>query len=154
MKLDPGATAPDWTLPTADGGTLSLSDLRGQKIIFYAYPAAMTPGCTTQACDFRDSLASLGKVGYQVVGISPDSPAKLAKFVERDSITFPLVSDQSKDVLTTYGAYGEKQLYGKTVTGVIRSTFVIDEAGKIERALYNVKATGHVAKLRRDLGID
>ncbi|HEU0238378.1 MAG TPA: thioredoxin-dependent thiol peroxidase [Micromonosporaceae bacterium] len=154
MKLEPGATAPDWTLPTADGGTLSLSDLRGQKIIFYAYPAAMTPGCTTQACDFRDSLASLGKVGYQVVGISPDSPAKLAKFVERDSITFPLVSDQSKDVLTTYGAYGEKQLYGKTVTGVIRSTFVIDEAGKIERALYNVKATGHVAKLRRDLGID
>src|SRR5215475_8302097 len=154
MKLEPGDTAPDWKLPTADGGTLSLSDLRGQKIVFYAYPAAMTPGCTTQACDFRDSLASLQGKGYRVVGISPDKPAKLAKFVERDAITFPLVSDADKSVLTAYGAYGEKQLYGKTVTGVIRSTFVIDEKGKIERAMYGVKATGHVAKLRRDLGID
>src|SRR5215475_13105223 len=118
------------------------------------YPAAMTPGCTTQACDFRDSLASLQGKGYRVVGMSPDKPAKLAKFVERDAITFPLVSDADKSVLTAYGAYGEKQLYGKTVTGVIRSTFVIDEKGKIERAMYGVKATGHVAKLRRDLGID
>jgi thioredoxin-dependent peroxiredoxin len=154
MKLEPGAKAPDWNLPTADGSTLSLSDLRGQKIIFYAYPAALTPGCTTQACDFRDSLASLQGKGYRVVGISPDKPAKLAKFVERDAITFPLVSDQDKSVLTAYGAYGEKQLYGKTVTGVIRSTFVIDEQGVITHAFYNVKATGHVAKLRRDLGID
>ncbi|HEY7173351.1 MAG TPA: thioredoxin-dependent thiol peroxidase [Micromonosporaceae bacterium] len=154
VRLAAGDTAPDFTLPTDDGSELTLSDLRGQKVILYAYPAAMTPGCTTQACDFRDSLASLGKHGYQVVGISPDTPAKLASFVKRDAITFPLVSDQAKTVLTAYGAYGEKQLYGKTVTGVIRSTFVIDENGKIERAMYNVKATGHVAKLRRDLGID
>jgi peroxiredoxin Q/BCP len=114
----------------------------------------MTPGCTKQACDFRDSLASLTGHGYTVVGISPDKPAKLAKFRERDEITFPLVSDEDRSVLTAYGAYGEKQLYGKTVTGVIRSTFVIDESGTIDRALYNVKATGHVAKLRKDLGID
>lgn len=154
MRLEPGAKAPDWTLPTADGSTLSLSDLRGRKVIFYAYPAAMTPGCTTQACDFRDSLASLTSAGYHVVGISPDSPAKLAKFVERDAITFPLVSDEDKSVLNAYGVYGEKQNYGKTSMGVIRSTFVIDEEGVIEHAFYNVKATGHVAKLRRDLGLD
>ena len=153
-RLEPGDPAPDFTLPTADGGRLALADLRGRKVVLYAYPAAMTPGCTTQACDFRDSIASLTGHGYQVVGISPDSPAKLAKFVERDSLTFPLVADEDKAVLTAYGAYGEKQLYGKTVTGVIRSTFVIDEKGTIERAMYNVKATGHVAKLRRDLGID
>jgi peroxiredoxin Q/BCP len=114
----------------------------------------MTPGCTKQACDFRDSLASLQAAGYEVVGISPDRPAKLATFRDRDALTFPLVSDPDKAVLTAYGAYGEKQLYGKTVTGVIRSTFVIDEDGRIERAFYNVKATGHVAKLRRDLGLD
>jgi thioredoxin-dependent peroxiredoxin len=154
VRLSPGDTAPDFTLPTNDGSDLTLSGLRGHKVILYAYPAAMTPGCTTQACDFRDSLASLQGKGYRVVGISPDKPAKLAKFVERDAITFPLVSDADKSVLTAYGAYGEKQLYGKTVTGVIRSTFVIDENGKIERAMYGVKATGHVAKLRRDLGID
>jgi thioredoxin-dependent peroxiredoxin len=153
-RLSPGDQAPDFTLPTADGGRLSLADLRGRKVVLYAYPAAMTPGCTTQACDFRDSLASLQGAGYQVVGISPDPPAKLAKFVERDALTFPLVADQDRSVLTAYGAYGEKQLYGKTVTGVIRSTFVIDEKGHIERAMYNVKATGHVAKLRKDLGID
>jgi peroxiredoxin Q/BCP len=153
-RLEPGDQAPDFTLPTADGGRLSLGDLRGRKVVLYAYPAAMTPGCTTQACDFRDSIASLAGHGYQVVGISPDSPAKLAKFVERDALTFPLVADEDKAVLTAYGAYGEKQMYGKTVTGVIRSTFVIDEKGAIERAMYNVKATGHVAKLRRDLGID
>jgi peroxiredoxin Q/BCP len=153
-RLSPGDQAPDFTLPTADGGRLSLADLRGRKTVLYAYPAAMTPGCTTQACDFRDSLASLQGAGYQVVGISPDKPEKLAQFVERDALTFPLVSDQDKSVLTAYGAYGEKQNYGKTVVGVIRSTFVIDEEGRVERALYNVKATGHVAKLRRDLGVD
>lgn len=153
-RLSPGDQAPDFTLPTADGGQLALSDLRGNKVILYAYPAAMTPGCTTQACDFRDSLASLQGAGYRVVGISPDSPAKLAKFVERDALTFPLVADQDKSVLTAYGAYGEKQNYGKTVMGVIRSTFVIDENGRVERAMYNVKATGHVAKLRRELGLD
>jgi peroxiredoxin Q/BCP len=154
MRLEPGAKAPIWKLPTADGTKLSLSDLKGKKVILYAYPAAMTPGCTTQACDFRDSLASLTAAGYAVVGISPDKPEKLAKFVERDAITFPLVSDEDKSVLTAYGAYGEKKNYGKTVMGVIRSTFVIDEKGKIEHAFYNVKATGHVAKLRRDLGLD
>jgi peroxiredoxin Q/BCP len=153
-RLAHGDAAPDFTLPTDNGDSLTLKDLRGRKVVLYAYPAAMTPGCTTQACDFRDSLASLQAAGYEVVGISPDPPAKLAKFRERDAITFPLVSDQDKSVLTAYGAYGEKQMYGKTVTGVIRSTFVIDENGAIDRAMYNVKATGHVAKLRRDLGID
>ena len=153
-RLAPGDAAPDFTLPTDNGDTLTLKDLRGRKVVLYAYPAAMTPGCTTQACDFRDSLGSLQAAGYDVIGISPDAPAKLAKFRERDAITFPLVSDQDKSVLIAYGAYGEKQLYGKTVTGVIRSTFVIDEDGNVERALYNVKATGHVAKLRRELGVD
>ncbi len=152
-RLAPGDPAPDFTLPTDNGDSLSLKDLRGRKVVLYAYPAAMTPGCTTQACDFRDSLASLQAAGYEVVGISPDPPAKLATFRERDAITFPLVSDQDKSVLTAYGAYGEKQMYGKTVTGVIRSTFLVDEEGRIEAALYNVRATGHVAKLRRDLKI-
>src|SRR5918997_4210632 len=154
VRLSPGDVAPDFTLTTDSGGTLSLKELRGRKVVLYAYPSAMTPGCTKQACDFRDSLASLQAAGYEVVGISPDPPAKLAKFRERDAITFPLVSDQDKSVLKAYGAFGEKQMYGKTVTGVIRSTFVIDEDGTVERALYNVKATGHVAKLRRDLGLD
>jgi peroxiredoxin Q/BCP len=153
-RLTAGDPAPEFTLPTDNDDTLTLKDLRGRKVILYVYPAAMTPGCTTQACDFRDSLGSLQAAGYEVVGISPDTPAKLAKFRERDAITFPLVSDRDKSVLTAYGAFGEKQLYGKKVTGVIRSTFVIDEHGAIEHAFYNVKATGHVAKLRRDLGID
>lgn len=120
----------------------------------YFYPAAMTPGCTTQACDFRDSLSSLQAAGLTVLGVSPDSPAKLARFRERDGLTFPLLSDENREVMTAYGAYGEKKLYGKTVTGVIRSTFVVGADGTLERAMYNVKATGHVAKLRRDLGID
>jgi peroxiredoxin Q/BCP len=154
VRLVAGDPAPEFSLPTDTGEVLSLKQLRGRKVVLYAYPAAMTPGCTKQACDFRDSLASLQGAGYEVVGISPDSPGKLAKFRERDALTFPLVSDADKRVLTAYGAYGEKQMYGKTVTGVIRSTFVIDEQGRVERALYNVKATGHVAKLRRDLGLD
>ncbi|HLL66643.1 MAG TPA: thioredoxin-dependent thiol peroxidase [Micromonosporaceae bacterium] len=153
-RLQPGDAAPEFTLPTADGSTLSLADLRGRKVVLYAYPAAMTPGCTTQACDFRDSLSSLNKAGVDVVGISPDTPDKLARFVEHEGLNFPLVSDADRSVLTAYGAYGEKQNYGRTVQGVIRSTFVIDEQGRIERAMYNVKATGHVAKLRRDLGLD
>ena len=153
-RLAPGDSAPDFSLTTDAGSTLSLADLRGHKVVLYAYPAAMTPGCTTQACDFRDSLASLQKAGYEVVGISPDSPEKLAKFRDRDAITFPLVSDPDRSVLTAYGAYGEKQNYGRTVQGVIRSTFVIGEDGRIEKAMYNVKATGHVAKLRRELGLD
>lgn len=153
-RLSPGDTAPDFTLPTDSGDPLALADLRGRKVLLYAYPAAMTPGCTKQACDFRDSLASLQAAGFEVVGISPDKPEKLARFRERDGITFPLLSDTDRAVLTAYGAYGEKQSYGRTVTGVIRSTFVIDADGRIERALYNVRATGHVAKLRRDLGLD
>jgi peroxiredoxin Q/BCP len=154
VRLEPGDPAPDFTLTTDRDEQLSLSGLRGKRVILYAYPAAMTPGCTTQACDFRDSLSSLQAKGFEVIGISPDKPAKLASFRERDQITFPLVSDPDRAVLQSYGAYGEKKLYGKTVEGVIRSTFLIDADGKIERAMYNVKATGHVAKLRRDLGID
>lgn len=154
MKLAPGDDAPEFTLPDADGKDVSLSDLRGKKVIVYFYPAAMTPGCTTQACDFRDNLGSLAAAGYTVLGISPDKPEKLATFRDRDGVTFPLLSDTSKDVLEAYGAFGEKTMYGKTVTGVIRSTFVIDESGHVELAQYNVKAKGHVAKLRRDLKLD
>lgn len=152
-RLQVGDTAPEFTLPTDDGATLSLSDLRGQRVVLYAYPAAMTPGCTTQACDFRDSLDALNAAGVTVIGISPDSPEKLADFRTRKGLTFALVSDADRSVLTAYGAYGEKQNFGKTVTGVIRSTFVIDAEGRIEQAQYSVKALGHVAKLRRSLGI-
>ena len=152
-RLSAGDPAPDFTLPTDDGRTVSLADSRGRKTIVYFYPAAMTPGCTTQACDFTDSLSSLQAAGYDVLGISPDSPAKLAKFREKDGLTITLLSDADKEVMQAYGAYGEKKLYGKVVEGVIRSTFVVDEDGTIALAQYNVKATGHVAKLRRDFGI-
>ena len=153
-RLAPGDPAPDFALDDADGNTVALKDFRGQKVVVYFYPAAMTPGCTTQACDFRDNLSSLAAAGFAVLGISPDKPAKLAKFRERDGLTFPLLSDPDRATLEAYGAFGEKTMYGKKVTGVIRSTFVVDEAGKVEVAQYNVKATGHVAKLRRDLGVD
>jgi len=152
-RLAPGDTAPDFTLPDADGKDVSLAAFRGRKVVVYFYPAAMTPGCTTQACDFRDNLESLHAAGIDVVGISKDKPEKLAKFRDRDSLTFPLLSDPSLDVLQAYGAYGEKTMYGKKITGVIRSTFVVGEDGRLEQAQYNVKATGHVAKLRRDLGV-
>jgi thioredoxin-dependent peroxiredoxin len=152
-RLEPGDPAPKFRLETDRGDRIALSDLRGQRVVLYAYPAALTPGCTKQACDFRDSLASLRAAGYTVVGISPDSPAKLARFREAEGLTYPLLSDPDKAVLTAYGAYGEKQNYGRTVLGVIRSTFVINEEGMIARAYYNVKATGHVAKLRRELGV-
>jgi peroxiredoxin Q/BCP len=150
--LSPGDTAPDFTLTSDTEDEVTLSDLRGRKVIVYFYPAAMTPGCTTQACDFSDSLDSLKSAGYEVLGISPDEPAKLAKFRERDGLTITLLSDPDKETLLAYGAFGEKKLYGKTVEGVIRSTIVVDEEGKVQLAQYNVKATGHVAKLRRDLG--
>ncbi len=153
-RLTAGDTAPDFTLPTADGGSVTLSDLRGQHVVLYFYPAAGTPGCTTQACDFRDSLASLQGRGYRVVGVSPDDVPALARFAEAEDLTFPLASDTDRSVLEAWGAWGEKTLYGKTVTGVIRSTVVVDPEGVVELAQYNVKATGHVAKLRRDLGID
>src|SRR5512146_2206129 len=152
-RLSPGDPAPDFTLTSDTDEQVSLSDLRGRKVIVYFYPAAMTPGCTKQACDFTDSLDSLKGAGYEVLGISPDKPAKLARFRERDGLTITLLSDPDKETLTAYGAFGEKTMYGKTVQGVIRSTFVIDEEGKVEVAQYNVKATGHVAKLRRDLGL-
>ena len=151
-RLEPGDAAPDFTLPDADGNEVALSSLRGQRVIIYFYPAAMTPGCTKQACDFRDSKRDLSDAGYAVLGISPDTPAKLAKFRDRDALTFPLLSDPDHGVLKAYGAYGEKMSYGKKSVGVIRSTFVIDADGKIERAYYAVKATGHVARLREDLG--
>ena len=153
IRLSPGDPAPDFTLPDADGKPVSLSDFRGRSVVIYCYPAASTPGCTKQACDFRDNLGSLDAAGFAVLGISPDTPAKLAKFRDAESLTFPLLSDEDRTVLTAYGAYGEKQMYGKTVTGVIRSTFVIDPEGRIDRALYNVRATSHVAKLRKDLGV-
>lgn len=152
-RLAPGDKAPAFTLTDDHGNEVSLSDFAGSTVVLYAYPAAMTPGCTTQACDFRDSLSALQAAGIQVVGISPDSPAKLAKFREKDGLTFPLVSDPDKSVLTEYGAFGEKKMYGKTVTGVIRSTFVINPDGTIDKAMYNVRAKGHVAKLRGELGL-
>jgi peroxiredoxin Q/BCP len=153
-RLSPGDVAPDFTLPSDTGKDVTLSDLRGRKVIVYFYPNAMTPGCTTQACDFSDNIASLKGAGYEVIGISPNDPDKLAKFRERDGLTFTLLSDADKAVMTAYSAFGEKKLYGKLVQGVIRSTFVLDEDGKVTHAQYNVKATGHVAKLRRDLGLD
>ena len=152
-RLEPGDEAPDFTLPDADGNPVSLSSLRGQKVIVYFYPAAMTPGCTKQACDFSQSMPDLKAVGLAVLGISPDSPAKLAKFRERDHITFPLLSDADRTVLSEYGAYGEKMNYGKKMMGVIRSTFVVGADGKVEKAYYGVKATGHVERLRKDLGV-
>lgn len=150
--LAPGDKAPDFSLTDDHGNTVSLSDFAGKTLVLYAYPAAMTPGCTTQACDFRDSLDALAAAGIAVVGISPDKPEKLAKFVERDGLTFPLLSDPDKQVLEAYGAFGEKKMYGKTVVGVIRSTFVIKD-GIIDKAMYNVRAKGHVAKLRTELGV-
>ncbi|GAA5071689.1 thioredoxin-dependent thiol peroxidase [Nocardia iowensis] len=153
QRLSPGDTAPDFTLPDADGKDVSLADYRGRKVIVYFYPAASTPGCTKEACDFRDNLADLDGAGIDVLGISPDKPAKLAKFRDAEQLTFPLLSDPDKKVLTAWGAFGEKTMYGKTVTGVIRSTFLVDEEGKIAVAQYNVRATGHVAKLRRDLSV-
>ncbi len=152
-RLAVGDKAPTFSLPDADGNTVKLSDFKGRKVILYFYPAASTPGCTKQACDFRDSLAELNTAGVDVIGISPDKPEKLAKFRDAEGLTFPLLSDPDKSVLTAWGAFGEKSMYGKTVQGVIRSTFLVDEKGVIEVAQYNVKATGHVAKLRRDLSV-
>lgn len=152
VQLKAGDPAPDFTLPDADGKPVSLKDFRGRRVIVYFYPAAMTTGCTKEACDFRDSLAQLGGAGLTVIGISPDPVAKLARFRDEQDLTFPLLSDVDKVAHDEYGAYGEKKLYGKTVIGVIRSTFVVDADGAIEKALYGVKATGHVARLRAEVG--
>ncbi|WP_435743925.1 thioredoxin-dependent thiol peroxidase [Microbacterium sp. PMB16] len=154
QRLEPGSAAPDFSLLDQDGSTVRLADLRGQKVVLYFYPAAMTPGCTTQACDFRDSISSLQGLGYRVIGVSRDEPAKLAAFRERDGLTFTLLSDPDHAVHSAYGAWGEKMNYGKVVEGVIRSTFVLDEDGTVSHALYNVKATGHVARIRKLLGAD
>jgi thioredoxin-dependent peroxiredoxin len=151
-RLAPGDPAPDFTLPDADGHPVSLSSFRGQRVIVYFSPAALTPGCTKEACDFRDNLADLNTAGTTVLGISPDQPSKLAKFRDKEALTFPLLSDPDHAVLEAYGAYGEKVLYGKKTVGVIRSTFVIDQEGAIEKAMYGVKATGHVARLLTEIG--
>jgi thioredoxin-dependent peroxiredoxin len=153
-RLAPGDLAPDFTLPDQDGTPVSLSDLRGSRVVLYFYPEAMTPGCTTEACDFRDNLNSFAAAGVRVVGISKDDVAKLKKFAERDRLNFTLLADPDLAVQQAYGVWGEKALYGKIVVGAIRSTFIIDETGRIDRAFYNVKATGHVARLRRELALD
>ena len=151
-RLSDGDAAPEFSLPDADGNTVSLSDFRGRSVVVYFYPAASTPGCTKEACDFRDSLAELNDAGFDVLGISPDKPAKLAKFRDAEGLTFLLLSDEDRAVMTAWGAFGEKKNYGKIVQGVIRSTFVVDPDGKIAKALYNVKATGHVDRLRKEIG--
>ena len=154
LRLQPGDAAPSFTLLDQDGAPVSLSDYAGHPVIVYFYPEAMTPGCTTQACDFRDNLASLAGAGYQVLGISKDPVAKLKRFQEEDALTFPLLSDEDLAVHRAYGTWGEKNSYGRIVTGTLRSTFVLDEAGVVSHALYNVKATGHIRMLRKKLGID
>ena len=153
VRLSPGDPAPDFTLPDADGTPVALSGYRGRRVIVYCYPAALTPGCTTQAVDFTAAAGELAEAGLDIIGISPDEPAKLVRFREKENLGITLVSDPGKEVLRAYGAYGPKKMYGKEVVGVIRSTFVVDAEGRIERAAYNVKATGHVAKLRRELGL-
>ncbi|SNS34266.1 peroxiredoxin Q/BCP [Geodermatophilus pulveris] len=154
VRLAPGDPAPEFTLPDADGTPVSLADHRGRRVVVYCYPAAMTPGCTTQAVDFTASAGDLAEAGLDVIGISPDPVEKLARFREAEGLRITLLSDPDTRVLAAYGAYGTKKLYGKEVVGVIRSTFVIDAEGRIEKAAYNVKASGHVAKLRRELGLD
>jgi peroxiredoxin Q/BCP len=153
-RLETGQPAPEFTLTDHADRSVSLSDFAGRSLIIFFYPAAMTPGCTTEACDFRDSLVRLQRAGYHVVGISPDKAEKLAKFVEKESLTYPLLSDTDRAVMDAYGAYGEKTLYGKKVTGVIRSTVVIGPDGAVALPKYNVKATGHVAALTKALGLD
>lgn len=152
-RLEPGDVAPEFTLPDADGNPVSLASFRGRRVILYFYPAAMTPGCTTQANDFSSSLDDLVSAGVAVIGVSPDKPEKLRAFADNEGLTFPLLSDFDKSVMESYGAFGEKKLYGKLTVGVIRSTFVIGSDGKIEKSFYNVKATGHVARVRKELGV-
>jgi peroxiredoxin Q/BCP len=153
-RLAPGDLAPDFTLDDQDGGSVTLSSLRGTKVVLYFYPEAMTPGCTTEACDFRDNLNSFASAGIRVIGVSKDDVAKLKRFTERDRLNFSVLSDADLAVQQAYGVWGEKMLYGKTVVGSIRSTFIIGTDGRIEKAMYNVKATGHVARVRRELGLD
>ena len=154
-RLEVGQTAPGFSLPDADGNTVRLADFKGRAVTVYFYPAASTPGCTKQACTFRDSLAGLNGAGIDVVGISPDKPEKLAKFRDAEALTFPLLSDPERKVLTAWGTFGEKKMYGKTVQGVIRSTFLVDEKGKIALAQYNVKAAAAATLIQKIIaGID
>jgi peroxiredoxin Q/BCP len=153
-RLEIGQPAPAFTLNDHAGRSVSLSDFVGRNLIIFFYPAAMTPGCTTEACDFRDSMVRLQRAGYDVVGISPDSVDKLAAFVDKESLTYPLLSDADKSVMDAYGAYGEKMLYGKKVNGVIRSTIVVGPDGTVALPRYNIKATGHVSSLSKGLGLD
>ncbi len=153
-RLTPGDTAPAFTLQDQDGQPVSLADHAGRRVIVYFYPAAATPGCTTQACDFRDNLGAFTAEGFTVLGVSPDAPKKLASFAEKEGLTFPLLSDEDHAVAEAYGAWGEKKNYGRTYEGLIRSTVVVGPDGTVELAQYNVRATGHVAKLRRDLKLD
>ena len=153
-RLEPGRQAPDFTLPDAEGRPVSLADHRGRRVVVYFYPKAATPGCTTQACDFRDSLERFAADGFAVVGISPDPPEALARFAADESLTFPLLSDADHRVAEAYGAWGEKKNYGRTYEGLVRSTVVVGADGTVELAQYNVRAAGHVAKLRRDLGLE
>ena len=153
-RLEVGDKAPAFSLPDADGKTVKLSDYKGRRVIVYFYPAASTPGCTKQACDFRDGRSDLNAAGLDVIGISPDKPAKLAKFRDDQKLTFPLLSDPDREVLTAWGAYGEKTMYGKTVLGVIRSTFVVDEKGKIAAAHYNVKASHTATRIQKILAAE
>lgn len=153
QKLSPGDTAPEFTLPDSEGNRVALADYRGRSVVVYFYPAASTPGCTKEACDFRDSLGELNGAGFEVLGISPDKPAQLAEFRAAEQLTFPLLSDPDKEVMSAWGAFGEKKNYGKVVQGVIRSTFVVDPDGRISTAQYNVKATGHVERLRKQIGV-
>jgi peroxiredoxin Q/BCP len=154
VRLAPGDVAPDFTLPDADGNPVSLASYRGRRVIVYCYPAALTPGCTTQAVDFTAAAGDLAEAGLDIIGVSPDTPDKLLRFREKEELGITLLSDPDKAVLSAYGAFGKKKLYGKEVVGVIRSTFIVDAEGRIEKAAYNVKATGHVSKLLRDLGLD
>jgi thioredoxin-dependent peroxiredoxin len=154
VRLSPGDQAPDFTLPDAEGNPVSLADYRGRRVIVYCYPAALTPGCTTQAVDFTAAAGDLAQAGLDIIGVSPDEPSKLLRFRDEEQLAITLVSDPDKSVLSAYGAFGPKKLYGKEVVGVIRSTFIVDAEGRIEQASYNVKATGHVAKLMRDLGLN
>ena len=153
VRLAAGDPAPEFTLPDADGTPVSLSSYRGRRVIVYCYPAALTPGCTTQAVDFTAAAGDLAEAGLDIIGMSPDAPEKLHRFREQEQLNITLLSDPDKAVLSAYGAYGPKKLYGKEAIGVIRSTFIVDADGRVEKAAYNVKATGHVAKLRRDLGL-
>ena len=154
VRLAPGDPAPEFALSDADGRQVSLADYRGRRVVVYCYPAALTPGCTTQAVDFTAAAGDLAEAGLDIIGVSPDPPEKLQRFREQENLGITLLSDPDKEVLRAYGAYGPKKMYGKEVVGVIRSTFVVDAEGRIEKAAYNVKATGHVAKLRRELGLD